>query len=266
MNIATLIEIVKDVGRIVTNTQCGASIHEKDGAANIVTSTDIAVQQTLISRLSELMPESEFLCEEEDIQQHGNATSAHAAPLWIIDPIDGTMNYVRSIRECAISVGLMQGGHMQMAVVYLPRTGECFHARRGQGAYLNNKPIHVSSRSFKESILCTAMCLYHKENARVCSDIIMDVYMQSNDVRRFGAAAPELCFLANGLVELYFEYNLSPWDFAASSLILTEAGGHLCDLHGKPLDPTRPSGVLAANSAENLARLVDIVGRHICAD
>ncbi len=87
--------------------------------------------------------------------------------------------------------------------------------------------------------------------------------MQCNDIRRFGAAAPELCYIAMGRCELYFEYLLSPWDYAAASLILTEAGGCLCDLQGKPLTCINPSGVLAANTKDNLNKLVDIVSKHI---
>ena len=152
---------------------------------------------------------------------------------------------------------------MEMSVVYLPRTNELFHAERGKGAFLNGKPIHVSDRPFQNSIMCTALAVYHKEYAKVCSDIICDTFLQCNDIRRFGAAAPELCYLAMGRCELYFEYLLSPWDYAAASLILTEAGGCLSDLHGQPLTCITPSGVLAANTKENLDRLTSIVSKHI---
>ena len=109
----------------------------------------------------------------------------------------------------------------------------------------------------------TALSLYHKEHARTCSDIIFDVFMQCNDIRRFGSAASELCYLAAGHCELFFEYILSPWDFAAASLILEEAGGVLCDLRGNPLDFTKPSGILAANSRASLNQLLAIVGSHL---
>lgn len=238
-------------------------ITEKEGVANIVTSSDVAVQEFLRSRLAGLLPDSGFLMEEEDTHD-----LAHEY-IWIVDPIDGTANYARGIRECGICVGLRCGSQMQLAVVYLPRTDELFAAESGKGTFLHHpvsgKPsrrLKVSERPFREGIMCTALSLYHKENARLCSDIIMDIYMQCNDIRRFGSAASEQCYMAMGLYELYFEYILSPWDFAASSLILEEAGGVLCDLQGRPLDHTRPSGVLAANSRENLDRLLAIVTSH----
>ena len=149
---------------------------------------------------------------------------------WIIDPIDGTANYSRGIAQCAISVALKHAADIVLGVVYLPRTGELFTARRGCGAWLNGRRITVSARPFANAVMCTALPVYHKEHTGLCSAIIRDVFMQCNDIRRFGAAAPELCYLAMGRCELYFEYMLSPWDFAAASLIVTEAGGMLAGL------------------------------------
>ena len=227
-------------------------INQKDGYANIVTSSDVAVQDFLKEKLALLLPNSGFLCEEEDMHDLNHPYT------WIIDPIDGTANYSRGIRECAICVGLKHDAVMEIAVVFLPRTNELFHAVRGQGAFLNDRPIHVSNRPFANSILCTALSVYHKEYTDICSQIIVEAFKQCNDIRRFGAAAPELCYLAMGRCELYFEYILSPWDYAAASLILEEAGGCLSDLTGHPLPLTLPTGVLAANSRENLDRLLKI--------
>lgn len=249
--ITSLISIVREAAQYMLIDTFG--VLQKEGFANIVTSSDVAVQEFLRSRLSALLPGSGFLCEEEDC--HTLASECN----WIIDPIDGTANYSRGIRECAICVGLKRGNAMDAAVVYLPRTDEFFHAERGKGAFLNGRPIHVSDRPFANGLLCTALAVYHKEYAQTCADIIVEAFRQCNDIRRFGAAAPELCYLAMGRCELYFEYLLSPWDFAAASLILTEAGGVLSDLQGLPLDPTAASGVLAANSQESLDRLVGIV-------
>lgn len=111
--------------------------------------------------------------------------------------------------------------------------------------------------------MCTALAVYRKEYARLCSEIILDTFLQCNDIRRFGSAAPELCYLAMGRCELYFEYQLSPWDYAAASLIVEEAGGSLSALDGSPLSLTHPSGVLAANCSQNLQRLQGIVRQHL---
>lgn len=232
-------------------------IKEKEGYANIVTSSDVAVQNYLCSRLSEEMPGCGFLCEEEDIH------SLSHDYVWIIDPIDGTANYSRGIDQCSICVGLWHAGEMVMGVVYLPRTEEMFHAEKGKGAYRNGKQIHVSDRPFANGVMCTALPVYHKEYADVCSHIITDVFKECNDIRRFGACAPELCYLAMGRCDLYFEYLLSPWDFAAASLILTEAGGVIADLQNVPPTCTAPSGIIAANNNENINILHLIISRHI---
>lgn len=241
-------ELVKDIK---------FDIEQKEGYANIVTSSDIAVQEFLKKELSEMLPGSGFLCEEDDKHDLGREYT------WIIDPIDGTANYARGNRECAICVGLKHNDAMEIAVVYVINTGDVFYAERGKGAFLNGKKINVSTRPFADAVLCTALPVYHKEYAKVCSEIILDAFMQCNDIRRYGAAAPELCYLALGRCEMYFEYLLSPWDFAAASLILEEAGGCLCDISGRPLDPTKSTGVLAANSRENLDHLTRIVSSHV---
>ena len=256
--IRKLTDIVIEASKLMQTD--GFSISQKQGEANIVTSSDIAVQEFLREQLNRLMPGSGFICEEEDVHDSGHEF------VWIIDPIDGTANYSRGIRECAVCVGLQHVREMEMAAVYLPRTDELFTAERGKGAYLNHpqsgKPreqINVSKRPFQDAIMCTALPVYYKQYASVCADIIREVFLQCNDIRRFGSAAAELCYLAMGRCEMYFEYLLSPWDFAAASLILEEAGGMLCNLHGGRLNNTRQSGVLAANSRENLNRLVGIV-------
>lgn len=254
----SIVSIVREASQLMIGDTFEVS--QKDGYANIVTSSDIAVQEFLCRRLAELLPSSGFLCEEDEVNDLNHEY------VWIIDPIDGTANYSRGIAECAICVGLKHGESMKRAVVYLPRTDDLFTAERECGAYIHHPQsgrkssrLHVSCRTFENSIMCTALAVYHKEHAQECSDIILETFRQCNDIRRFGAAAPELCYLAMGRCELYFEYLLSPWDYAAASLILEEAGGVLSDLDGMPLNPTRPSGVLAANSEENLQRLVRIV-------
>ncbi len=251
ITIQTLISVVKEAAELMGDHHF--SISQKDGYANIVTSSDLAVQRYLCKHLAQLQPDSGFLCEEADMHDISHAYT------WIIDPIDGTANYSRGIDQCAICVGLHHKGEMQMGVVYLPRTNELFSAERGQGAYLNGRRIHVSNRPFEDSLVCTAFAVYHKENTELCINIVHEIYNQCNDFRRFGACAPELCYLAMGRCELYFEYILSPWDFAAASLVVTEAGGFISNLSGDSLSCTESSGVIAANTSENLYRLQQIV-------
>lgn len=251
ITIEQLINIVRDASGLMGTD--GFEIMQKGGCENIVTSSDVAVQNFLCGKLSELMPSSGFLCEEKDINDMEHEYT------WIIDPIDGTANYSRGIDQCAICVGLRHEDEMVMGVVYIPRTNELFYAEKGKGAYLNGTRIHVSGRSFGNAVLCTALPVYHKEYAGVCSEIIVEAFGKCNDIRRFGACAPELCYLAMGRCELYFEYLLSPWDYAAASLIVTEAGGVIASANGKELCLSEPSGVIAANNMSNYKQMLEIV-------
>lgn len=249
-----IVEIVKEASTLMLTD--AFEVEQKDGCENIVTSSDVAVQEFLRKRLSAFLPGSGFLCEEEDKHDLNHEYT------WIIDPIDGTANYSRGIAQCAICVGLRHNTEMVEAVVYIPRTNELFTATKGGGAFMNGRRIHVSDRPFKDAMLQTALSVYYKENAAVCSAIILEAFMQINDIRRFGAAAPEMCYVALGRCEMFFEYVLSPWDYAAASLILQEAGGCMCDLDGNQPDCISKTGLLAANSKENLDRLLAIVKKH----
>lgn len=256
IDIQDIIGIVKQGAEIATARNF--SISQKAGVENIVTSTDIAVQEFLCNKFLELIPESGFICEEGDLNNQSSAEY-----VWVIDPIDGTTNYARGISEYCISVALMYRREVIMGVVYNPVKKELFHATKGNGAYLNGKAISVSNRTFDNGILCTAMSLYRKEHAKVCSDIILDTYLKCNDVRRFGACALELCYLASGLCDLYFEYRVMPWDYAAGHLILKEAGGTISGYNHEALKLDLPTLLIGANSAANHSKLVEIINSHI---
>ena len=142
-------------------------IKYKEGFENIVTSADIKVQQFLCEQLRNLIPDCGFICEEEDV-----CYSQDGMFVWVIDPIDGTTNYARGISECCISVALMKNSEVVLGVVYNPMKDEMFTAIKGGGASLNGETIGVSQRGFNDGILCTAMCVYEKRYAKLCSDII----------------------------------------------------------------------------------------------
>jgi myo-inositol-1(or 4)-monophosphatase len=128
---------------------------------------------------------------------------------------------------------------------------------------MNGKKLSVSDRVFEDGMLCTAMSLYNKQYAKICSDIIYEVYNSCNDIRRFGACAVELCYLAAGTCDLYFEYRIQPWDYSAAYLILKEAGGILTGMNGSKLNFDSPTMLIGANNRKNLERLIEIINRHI---
>ncbi len=251
----SLIEITEEVAEAIRSAPFETI--EKSEAVNIVTTNDIKSQRMLVERLSSLIEGSGFFCEEEELQ------STEEEFVWVIDPIDGTANYARGIGDCAISVALLYKGEPTVGVVRAIFSGEVFSAVKGLGAELCGKRISVSDRSFKQGLLCTAMSLYKKEHAKVCSDIIFDAYMECNDIRRFGSCAMELCYMAAGRCDLYFELRVFPWDFAAAILILREAGGVAGGLSYSELKYNAPTVLIGANNEENYRKLSDIVNRHL---
>lgn len=230
---------------------------EKESVCNIVTSADLAVQQYLNEVLCALLPGSAFFGEE------GNSGDAGGEYLWIVDPIDGTMNFSRGIGEFCISVALLQENEAVLGMIFQPSQNKLFSAVRGMGAWCNGAPIHVSGASFAEGLFCTALSLYRKEYAPQCMAVIAEAYAACNDVRRFGSCALELCYLAEGKCDLFFEFRVFPWDYAAAYLILREAGGCICGANGETLHFDKATPIIAANSRENLDKLLAIVHKHI---
>ena len=251
----SVLSYVKEASAIMEDSHF--DVHEKDGYANICTSADTSIQQLLHRRLSALLPGCGFICEEDDVYDPDHEY------VWIVDPIDGTANFARGIPDCAISVALWsRTGGLLIGVVYSPFRRMLFRAEKGCGAFLNDRPIHTSDRPFADSILCTALSLYHKEYAGICNGIIMEAFPLCNDIRRFGSCAMELCYIACGLCDLFFEYRIMPWDHAAASLILQEAGGVITGRDASPLQFVGPTILVGANKPDNHAVLNDIVTRH----
>lgn len=235
----------------------GHEVFSKGSVENIVTSADTAVQAFLEKELAELLPGSAFFGEE------GLGDMSNREYLWIVDPIDGTTNFARGAGESAISVGLVHHDRAVIGAVYNPFRNEMFTAEAGKGAWLNGNPIHTSAASFAEGIFCTAWSLYNKNFAPQCKAIMEEVYEQCNDFRRFGSCALELCYLAAGRYDLYFEIRVFPWDYAAACLILQEAGGFVSGFDGKTLPYDRATPIIGANNPENFRQLLRIVQKHI---
>ena len=252
----TVVSIVKKAAAVMTSGS--ATVTEKS-AANYVTDKDVAVEIFLREALSEVFADVGFLGEEGE-----NQADALAKPYTaVIDPIDGTMNFTRDLNLSVISVAILRAGKPYLGVVFNPYTNELFTAEAGKGAFLNGAPIHVSDRALPQCCFFTAWSTYKKEYAKACFDISQDIYYDTCDIRRLGVCAYELCCLAAGRGELYFEIRVFPWDFAAAQLIVTEAGGIIGTVDFDTPVYTRPQPILAANSAENYAYLSAKVQKHV---
>lgn len=238
-----IISIVRQAGEIVLSAHdIWSQTHEKSSAADLVTEYDLAVERFLKEKLPPLMPGSLFFGEEE---------KENADPLtgwvFIVDPIDGTTNFVRGLKQSAISVALAHDGAVEYGVVYDPYKDEMFSAKRGGGAFLNGRPIHVSERPLSEGVFGMGTAIYDRQFLAPTMRVTEQLFRRSCDFRRLGAAALDLCNVACGRLDLFFEYSLSPWDHAAGGLIITEAGGVISTLEGAPMDYARRCSVWASN-------------------
>ncbi len=236
-------DAVRACGEIILHADRSKScIDEKAGHANFVTTYDKKVQQELQEKLLQILPEAVFVGEEEDI--HASIAEGYA---FIVDPIDGTTNFIKNYHVSAISVGLARDGERYLGVVYNPYLNEMFTAVKGQGAWLNGEPIHVSSEPLHNGIVLFGTAPYYEELSRKSFEMAYDYFKKALDIRRSGSAALDLCSVAAGRAEVFFELRLSPWDFAAGSLIVEEAGGKVTTVEGEPLSLHAPCSLLATN-------------------
>ena len=238
-----IIQIVRQAGDIVRSARdIAAGTKEKSFAGDLVTAYDLAVENFLKEKLPPLVPGSLFFGEEE--KENADPSRGWA---FIVDPIDGTANFVRDLRRSAISVALARDAVVEYGVVYDPYRDEMFSARRGGGAFLNGAPIHVSEKPLAQGIFSMGTSLYRPEYFQRTMRLTEQLFRRSCDFRRMGAAALDFCDVACGRPEAFFEYSLCPWDYAAGSLLVTEAGGAVCALDGGPLPVVSLSGAWASN-------------------
>lgn len=182
----------------------------KSGHRDVVTEYDRRVQALLMERFSAAVPEARFFCEEND--RHDDL---HAPEVFVIDPIDGTMNFVRGFGHSCISAAYLRGGVPTAAAIYNPYLDEMFTALSGGGAFLNGRPIRVSDAPLSESVVACGTSPYSMELADRGFALMKAAYLASLDIRREGSAALDLCSAAAGRAGVYFELGLSLWDYAA---------------------------------------------------
>ena len=242
-----IISLMREAGKIMLDAhdvESGDNVSVKAGDANFVTVYDIRVQSFLIEQLQKLFPTAYFFSEEKENSEKGLENEY----CFIIDPIDGTANFMRDYRRSSISVALISRGEAVFGAIYDPYLNEMFYAEKGKGAYLNEKAISASSRSLEVAIAAMGTSPYYKkELGEVTFSLGKELYMLGADIRRAGSGAMDLCYLALGRHDLFFEMRLSPWDFAAAQLIATEAGAIVSKADGEPLTLGAPCSVIGAN-------------------
>ena len=229
----------------------GILAETKSGRRDVVTEYDRRVQAMLVQRLGGFVPGARFFCEELNERDRLDAER-----LFIIDPIDGTMNFVHGFHHSCISVAYAERGEVLIGAIYNPYVDELFTAVKGCGACLNGKPIRVTDEGLAGSVVCYGTAPYNPETADRTFDTARKLYAASLDLRREGSAALDLCTVAAGRAGLYFEMKVSLWDYAAGALIVREAGGVCCQTDGNPFPADGSRTSIAAGSPKAMAEFL----------
>jgi myo-inositol-1(or 4)-monophosphatase len=237
----TALQAAKEAGKILKDGL--GRIHEISHKREIdlVTEIDHLSEERIIRIIRKEYPDHEILAEE------GGKRKGSSSYRWIIDPLDGTTNYAHGYPCFCISIALEENGEVTYGVVYDPTREELFIAEKGKGAKLNGKPISVSqTEKLTNSLLCTGFPYDIREGKETNLDNFQTFMMKAQAVRRDGAAALDLCYVAAGRFDGYWELKLSPWDVAAGSLMVTEAEGTVTDFEGRDFTLSSPK-ILASN-------------------
>ncbi|MGI5836077.1 MAG: inositol monophosphatase family protein [Chloroflexota bacterium] len=259
LHLATLAEVAASAAKaagtvLLDHWKNGYAIHFK-GDIDLVTDADRQAEATIVSLIRSRFPDHEILAEEGS----GSGGTASSSYRWIIDPLDGTTNYAHRYPHFAVSIAVEQAGAIIVGTVYDPVLGELFEARVGEGAYLNGRPLQVSSVDrLLRALLCTGFP-YDRKLFKPCLNRWEYFIRRSQAVRRDGSAALDVCYVAAGRFDGYWEEHLAPWDVAAGVLIVREAGGMVTGLQGQEPDIYR-GGIVASNGlihAELLQGLSD---------
>lgn len=243
--------IARTAGKMMLDYQ-NAAIHQKEGHYNFVTDADVAVQEYIQGALSALRPDAAFIGEEQD-----NARLTDA-PAFIVDPIDGTLNFMRCRHMSAVSIGYLEGKQPLLGVIYNPYLDEMYTAERGKGAHCNHRAIHVSETPIENAMIALGTSPYDQELVKKTLRAAQEFLLRAGDLRRTGSAAIDLCDVACGRIDAFYELRLRPWDVAAGALLVSEAGGVFCSLgHDAPYFEDA-CGIVASNRrcAEEALRIV----------
>lgn len=243
IDVAQITALIHTTDKIIFDEAAVSQIQVK-GAADYVTKVDLEVQGYLQKELNRLYPKIDFMGEEQE-----RFAADRNKCYWILDPIDGTTNLIHHYKLSAVSLALYEDGRITFGIVYNPFTKETFTAVEGKGAYLNGQQIHVSGcDTLEDALISYGSSPYEKEKVHELFMLFEKIFLNCADFRRNGSAELDLCYVACGRHEAYLEQNLKPWDYAAGSLMVTEAGGSVgAWKEGEEISFLENSDILATN-------------------
>ncbi|MDA3929813.1 MAG: inositol monophosphatase family protein, partial [Prolixibacteraceae bacterium] len=229
---------------------------EIKGHSNFVTNIDKLSEEKIVAALSQLIPESGFIAEE------GTSTKIGEIYNWIIDPIDGTTNFIHGLTPHAISIALKKDDKIVLGVVYEISHGEMFYAWEGSKAFLNDKVISVSTNfEHQNALIATEFPYYDMVLIDKYIDSMREIMEKTSGIRRLGSAAIDICYVACGRFEAFWEYGLHPWDIAAAAFIVQQAGGKVCDFNGS--SEYLYNGQIITTNSIYFSKFYEIVHKHL---
>ncbi|XP_003743657.1 inositol monophosphatase 1 [Galendromus occidentalis] len=253
------LDLVKEAGQMVRSAiQEDKQVETKASFADLVTETDKGVEKLLISKLSEKFPGHSFIGEESTAG--GTKNDLTDNPTWIIDPVDGTMNFVHTFPMVAVSVALAINKEIALGFIYNPVLELLYTARKGRGAFVNDAKLKVSSCTdlAKAVVMSEAGSGRDQERIDLIFQNMKNILPRAHGIRSLGSACMNMVMVAGGNADAYQEFGIHCWDIAAGKIIVEEAGGYVCDMNGGPLD-LMARRVLCASSRELAEQIVKLV-------
>ncbi|MEB9506339.1 inositol monophosphatase family protein [Bacillus anthracis] len=234
---------IRDAGEhLMASMKKALIIETKSNAADLVTNMDREIEQFLIGKIKETFPHHNVLGEEG----YGDEVTSSDGVVWLIDPIDGTMNFVHQKRNFAISIGIYENGIGKIGLIYDPVHDELYHALKGAGAFCNEVPIPLLQRGIVEQGIVALNAIWLTDNPLLNMESMMALVKKARGTRSYGCAALEMVYVATGRIDAYVTPRLSPWDFGGGQIIVEEVGGKVTTFSGTPLSIVEKSSVLVA--------------------
>jgi myo-inositol-1(or 4)-monophosphatase len=256
--LSNAVKAAREAGRIINraSNDVGALNIQSKSINDFVSEVDHAAEAAIIHILKDAYPDHGFLGEES------GDTNKDAENIWIIDPLDGTTNFLHNFPQYCVSIALQQSGVLTQAVIYDPVRNDLFTATKGRGAFLNDKRIRVSNRAkLQQSLIGTGFPFRDFTHLDTYLDMMKDMIKKTTGIRRPGSAALDLAYVAAGYTDGFFEINLSAWDIAAGGLLVQEAGGMVGDFEGN--ESWLQTGNIVAGNAKVFAQMLQVLEPHL---
>ena len=257
INMDAVAQLVRQAGRMILSAHVEqADVMKKHGDANFVTEYDVRIQKFLMTELRKRIPDAAFFGEEDtDGNQNDVLSDGYT---FIIDPIDGTTNFMFGYHHSCVSVGVAFAGKLVAGCIYNPYVDEMYTAVKGEGAWLNGRRLHIEDLPVSGSIIAFGCARYNEGNVDLLFNVVKELFQRSLSVRCGGSAALDLSRIASGNNGAYLELRLNPYDYAAAAVMIEEAGGCIMQMDGSPITLDKPCSILAGTKRA-VAEILELI-------